>query len=116
MKISMSMPALRQSAQHFADGYLQECLKSGEITGDRIRFTQDRLAMLQLRFALRRKITGLGDVIHWFALPIARWLRLRCFDKSTGKLKPGAPCARRQAATNSFSQKLWSKLRKFLHL
>jgi hypothetical protein len=36
---------------------------------------------------------GKGDLIHKFALPIAKVVCFPCVDKETGKLKPESRCA-----------------------
>lgn len=46
------------------------------------------------------KITGLGDLIHTVARPIAVALKLPCIDAETKELKPESPCAKRRAAFN----------------
>jgi len=53
---------------------------------------------------LRKRRPGLGDAVHaviklFFALPIARRFRPKCFD-ARGQLKPNSRCGRRQAKLN----------------
>jgi hypothetical protein len=87
-------------------GYLEHCLRVGErIAGDAIQFTEDQLNDIERRFnpnrsTRRRKIRGLGDVLHWLFKPFARLLRVKCMDKKTGQLKPGSPCWKHQKAWN----------------
>jgi len=101
---------------HRKPGYVEACLKTGKVTGNEIEFTGEQMAQLRKQFHHRHRLRGLGDLIHFFALPIARLLRLRCFDKLTRRLKPASPCAMRRRAANNLSLATFYKIRKFLHL
>lgn len=47
-----------------------------------------------------KRVTGLGDIVHAVAAPIARALRLPCYDRERQQLRPESPCARRRKKLN----------------
>lgn len=48
-----------------------------------------------------RKRIGLGDIVSVVAIPIAKKLKLSCFDNQTNKLKPDSACNKRKEKLNA---------------
>lgn len=55
--------------------------------------------------AVRPPASGLGDIVHAVATPIARALKLPCIDPATKQLRPESGCAKRREYLNSLSRR-----------
>lgn len=109
------MASLKRTALKRKPGYLEECLRLGnldESTG-LVHFTPESWIKIRLKYRLgaaqgidafngftEQKGFGLGDAIASVATPIARALKMDCIDKGTGGLKPESGCAKRRDALN----------------
>lgn len=123
---------LRHIAKKSDEGFLQACRRIGTVrgagNGETIEFDREHFQTLLSKYnsTYRPKPSPpraphphkfrLGDMVHPVALWIAKFLRLSCIDKLTGKLKPDSPCARRRRGLNTWSDRLTFKIRKFLNL
>lgn len=81
--------------------YAMELHFAGRVEGDYLLLPlADANAIRARHNPPKEKIRGLGDVVHKVALPVAKALGLPCVDKSTGKLRPESPCAKRREMLN----------------
>jgi hypothetical protein len=98
--VPISLAVIREHAKERRNGYAVAIMRAvfqGPHGSPMIRFSD--LQDITRRYPVKR-LKGLGDVLHWFFLPIARTLRLKCVNRKTGELKPNCPCKRRQEAIN----------------
>jgi hypothetical protein len=122
VNIIIPLKKVRAAAPARQPGYLEECLRTGKVTGtgqaQLIEFTPEQFADIRRRFnpsygADRSDKSdpsdpsdkkGLGDALHRVAGPIGRAIHWPCMKgDGTTDLKPGSPCDKLRGTLNKIT-------------